>query len=276
MNEIDTTSQKDSHGRLGGTPLAGQHALVTGATRGIGAAIAETLGRLGADLTLTGRDRPLLDQRASEIAVASSVMVHVESADVTDGDAVVAALRSAVSANGPVTILVNNAGTGKSAPIHKMDRFLWDSMLAVNLTGTFLCTQAVLPSMLNAGYGRIVNVASTAGLKGYAYVSAYSAAKHGVIGLTRSLALELATRGITVNAVCPGYTETDLIRDTLANIVAKTGRSEEDAKKELAATNPQGRLVQPWEVAEAVAWLALPGSGSITGQAVPIAGGEVM
>ncbi len=276
MNEIDTTSQKDGHGRLGGTPLAGQHALVTGATRGIGAAIAETLGRLGADLTLTGRDRPLLDQRASEISMASSVKVHVESADVTDGDTVVSALRSAVSANGPVTTLVNNAGTGKSAPIHKMDRSLWDSMLAVNLTGTFLCTQAVLPSMLNAGYGRIVNVASTAGLKGYAYVSAYSAAKHGVIGLTRSLALELATRGITVNAVCPGYTETDLIRDTLANIVAKTGRSEEDAKKELAATNPQGRLVQPWEVAEAVAWLALPGSSSITGQAVPIAGGEVM
>lgn len=276
VNEIDASAQKDGQGRLGGTPLAGQHALVTGATRGIGAAIAETLGRLGADLTLTGRDRPLLDERAGEIAAASGVKVHVESADVTDGDAVAAALRSAVAANGPVTVLVNNAGAGKSAPFHKMDRSLWDSMLAVNLTGTFLCTQAALPSMLDAGYGRIVNVASTAGLKGYAYVSAYSAAKHGVIGLTRSLALELATKGITVNAVCPGYTETDLVRDTVANIVAKTGRSEEDAKKELAATNPQGRLVQPWEVAEAVAWLALPGSGAITGQAVPVAGGEVM
>jgi NAD(P)-dependent dehydrogenase (short-subunit alcohol dehydrogenase family) len=130
--------------------------------------------------------------------------------------------------------------------------------------------------MLDAGYGRIINVASTAGLIGYGYVSAYCAAKHAVIGLTRSLALETAKKGVTVNAVCPGYTETDLVRDTIDNIVQKTGRTVEDATAELAASNPQGRLVQPWEVAETVAWLALPASASITGQAIPIAGGEVM
>ena len=276
MTEIDTPADIAATGRLEGTPLGGQHALVTGATRGIGAAIAETLGRLGAILTLTGRDRPLLDERAAEIAAACGVKVHTETADVTDEEAIAAALRASVAANGPVTILVNNAGTGKSAPFHKMDRALWDQMIGVNLTGTFVCTRAVLPAMLDAGYGRIVNVASTAGLKGYAYVSAYSAAKHGVIGLTRSLALEVATRGITVNAVCPGYTETDLVRETVANIAAKTGRSEDEARAELAATNPQGRLVQPWEVAEAVAWLVLPGSASITGQSIPVAGGEVM
>ena len=152
----------------------------------------------------------------------------------------------------------------------------WERVIAVNLTGTFVCTQAALPAMLEAGYGRIINISSTAGLKGYGYVSAYCAAKHAVVGLTRSLALETAKKGVTVNAVCPGYTETGLVRETIDNIVAKTGRSVEDATAELAASNPQGRLVQPWEVAETVAWLALPASASITGQAIPVAGGEVM
>ncbi|MDA0662842.1 MAG: SDR family NAD(P)-dependent oxidoreductase [Proteobacteria bacterium] len=263
-------------GRLQGTPLAGQHALITGATRGIGAAIAETLGALGANLTLIGRDRTLLDQRAGHIVGELGVSVHVETADVSDADAIGRAFEAAAAANGPITILVNNAGSGKSAPFHKMERELWDSMIAVNLTGTFICTQAALPAMLAAGQGRIINIASTAGLKGYGYVSAYCAAKHAVVGLTRSLALETAKKGVTVNAVCPGYTETDLVRETIDNIVAKTGRSVADATAELAASNPQGRLVQPWEVAEAVAWLALPSSASITGQAIPVAGGEVM
>ena len=276
MTTTDTTYLEAPEGKISGSPLRGQHALVTGATRGIGAAIAETLGRLGADLTLIGRDRDSLDERAGEIAGASSIKVHVETADVSDPDAVGAAFTAAVAANGPISILVNNAGTGKSAPFHKMDQDLWDFMIAVNLTGTFICSQAALGGMLEAGYGRIINVASTAGLTGYGYVSAYCAAKHGVVGLTRSLALETATRGITVNAVCPGYTETDLVRDTIDNIVAKTGRTEQDARAELAASNPQGRLVQPWEVAETVGWLALPASAAITGQAIPIAGGEVM
>ena len=276
MTTTDTTYLEAPEGKISGSPLRDQHALVTGATRGIGAAIAETLGRLGADLTLIGRDLDSLDERAGEIAGASSIKVHVETADVSDPDAVGAAFTAAVAANGPISILVNNAGTGKSAPFHKMDQDFWDFMIAVNLTGTFICSQAALGGMLEAGYGRIINVASTAGLTGYGYVSAYCAAKHGVVGLTRSLALETATRGITVNAVCPGYTETDLVRDTIDNIVAKTGRTEQDARAELAASNPQGRLVQPWEVAEMVGWLALPASAAITGQAIPIAGGEVM
>lgn len=272
----DLSANRAPQGGLQGTPLAAQHALVTGATRGIGAAIAETLGRLGAVLTLIGRDRALLDERAGHIAGTHGVKVHVETADVSETTSIDKAFESAVAANGPITILVNNAGSGKSAPFHKMERALWDSMIAVNLTGTFICTQAALPGMLDAGYGRIINVASTAGLIGYGYVSAYCAAKHAVVGLTRSLALETAKKGVTVNAVCPGYTETDLIRDTIDNIVKKTGRTVEDATAELAASNPQGRLVQPWEVAETVGWLALPTSAAITGQAVPIAGGEVM
>ncbi|MEX2453239.1 MAG: SDR family NAD(P)-dependent oxidoreductase [Rhodospirillaceae bacterium] len=261
---------------LAGTPLRGHHALVTGATRGIGAAVADTLGRLGADLTLIGRDRSLLDERAGMLAGAHGVRVHVEAADITDETSIRTAVDTAAAANGEVSILVNNAGAAKSAPFVKTDRALWDAMIGVNLTGTFICTRAVLPAMLAAGYGRIVNIASTAGLRGYGYVSAYAAAKHGVIGLTRSLALETATKGITVNAVCPGYTETDIVRDGIENIVARTGRSEAEARAELAAVNPQHRLVQPWEVAETVAWLALPASAALTGLSVPVSGGEVM
>jgi 3-hydroxybutyrate dehydrogenase len=275
-SDTDRSPKTAPAGRIQGTPLAGQHALITGATRGIGAAIAETLGALGANLTLIGRDREMLDERAGQIAGTNGVNVHVETADVSDQAAIDHAFESSVAAIGPMSILVNNAGSGKSAPFHKMERELWDSMIAVNLTGTFICTQAALPAMLDAGNGRIINVASTAGLIGYGYVSAYCAAKHAVVGLTRSLALETAKKGVTVNAVCPGYTETDLVRETIDNIVAKTGRSVEDATAELAASNPQGRLVQPWEVAETVAWLALPASASITGQSIPIAGGEVM
>jgi NAD(P)-dependent dehydrogenase (short-subunit alcohol dehydrogenase family) len=158
----------------------------------------------------------------------------------------------------------------------KTDAALLQDMLAVNLGGVFNCTQSVLPDMLAASWGRIINVASTAGVRGYAYVSAYSAAKHGVIGLTRSLALELASKGITVNAVCPGYTETDIVKDAIANIMAKTARSEAQARAELAKSNPQGRLVQAEEVADAVLWLASEGATSITGQAVAVAGGELM
>jgi NAD(P)-dependent dehydrogenase (short-subunit alcohol dehydrogenase family) len=149
-------------------------------------------------------------------------------------------------------------------------------MLEVNLTGVFLMSRAVLPGMVERGWGRIVSIASTAGLKGYAYVAAYCAAKHGVIGMTRSLALEVAPKGVTVNAVCPGYTETELLTESTANITEKTGASEDEARAQLLESNPQGRFVAPKEVAEAAAWLVGPNSDAITGQAVAVAGGEVM
>lgn len=149
-------------------------------------------------------------------------------------------------------------------------------MLAVNLTGSFICAQAALPDMLGAYWGRIVNIASTAGQRGYAYVSAYVAAKHGVIGLTRALALEVASKGVTVNSVCPGYTETDLLRESIANVIVKTGLSESQARADFAAVNPQRRLVQPIDVADALGWLCGDGAGSVTGQSISVSGGEVM
>lgn len=197
-------------------------------------------------------------------------------ADVANAAEVKAAFAQAVAAQGAIHILVNNAGQALSSPFLKLDDQHWQSMLAVNLTGTMLCIQQVLPAMVEAGGGRIVNVASTAGLTGYAYVAAYCAAKHGVIGLTRSLALEFAQKGITVNAVCPGYTETEIVTTSIERVVAKTGRTPEQAMAEFVKNNPQGRLVQPQQVADAVLWLCGQGAGAVTGQAIAVAGGEVM
>ncbi|MFN3392486.1 MAG: SDR family NAD(P)-dependent oxidoreductase [Meiothermus ruber] len=253
-------------------PLAGKHAVVTGGGRGIGAAIATALAGAGARLTLLGRSRAQLEAQARKLATE----VHVETCDVTDPAQVQQAFEGASRALGNVDILVNNAGQAESRPFGKTDLRLWRTMIEVNLTGTFLCTQAALPGMLAAGWGRIVNIASTAGLRGYPYVSAYCAAKHGVIGLTRALALELARKNITVNAVCPGFTQTELLEASLAAIVQKTGRSAAEARAELVRHNPQGRLVEPEEVAQAVLWLCLPGSAALTGQAIAVAGGEVM
>ncbi|HRD34716.1 MAG TPA: SDR family NAD(P)-dependent oxidoreductase [Rhodocyclaceae bacterium] len=253
--------------------LAGRHAVVTGAGSGIGAAIALELAGLGASLTLVGRRAAPLQSMCAQLAGHSH---GIAVADITDHGAIAAALATAAGARGPIAILVNNAGAARSAPAGKTTPALWHEMLAVNLTGTFNCTHAVLPGMQAAAWGRIVNIASTAGLVGYAYVSAYCAAKHGVIGFTRAVALEVAKQGITVNAVCPGYTDTPLLGGAVDNIVAKTGRSSDDAKTALAASNPQGRLVQPEDVARAVGWLCLPGSQAIHGQAIPVAGGEVM
>jgi NAD(P)-dependent dehydrogenase (short-subunit alcohol dehydrogenase family) len=254
------------------TSLKGRHAVVTGAARGIGAEIAQMLAAEGAVLTLLGRRRDALQTLAAQLPGTGH---GVAVADVADAALVKAAFAEA-QARGPVAVLVNNAGQAGTAPFAKMTLELWQRMIAVNLTGTFLCTQAVLPGMLEAGSGRIVNIASTAGLKGYAYVSAYAAAKHGVIGLTRSLALELAKKGITVNAVCPGYTETDILREGIANVVAKTGMSEAEARSQFTAGNPQGRVVQPREVADAVRWLCGDAAAAITGQAISVSGGEVM
>ena len=196
--------------------------------------------------------------------------------DVTDANSVQQAFAQANQQFGSIDILINNAGQASSAPFLKTTETQWQQILSVNLTGTFLCTQQALPAMLANGWGRIVNIASTAGLKAYSYVSAYCAAKHGVIGLTRALALEVAQKGVTVNAVCPGYTETDILKDAIVNIMQKTGRDEMEARAELASANPQKRLIQTEEVADAVLWLCSPASSAQNGQAIAVAGGEVM
>ncbi len=255
-------------------PLADRHAIVTGGGRGIGAAIAAALAREGATVSVLGRDAGRLAAQVEALGGASRA--QAVGVDVADEASVRAAFAAVQARFGRVDILVNNAGQVESAPFARTDAALWQRMLAVNLTGTYLCTRAALPEMVARGAGRIVNVASTAGLIGYAYVAAYCAAKHGVVGLTRALAIECAKSGVTVNAVCPGYTETDLVREAVAGIVQKTGRSEAEARAALVARNPQARMVQPAEVANAVLWLCLPGSESITGQAIAVAGGEVM
>jgi NAD(P)-dependent dehydrogenase (short-subunit alcohol dehydrogenase family) len=259
-------------GSQGGAPLAGRHAVITGAGRGIGAAIAKVLADGGASVSLLGRDLQRLEATAKTMRVETLCIAI----DVSDELSVKLAFDRIRARFSRIDLLVNNAGQADSAPIGKTSFDLWQRMLGVNLTGTFLCTREVLPAMMKQRYGRIINIASTAGLIGYAYVSAYAAAKHGVVGLTRSLALEAAQSGVTVNALCPGFTDTDIVRDAVANIVAKTGKSPEEARAALVSTNPQGRLVQPEEIANAVLWLCAPGSEAINGQAIPIAGGEVM
>ncbi len=251
--------------------LADRHAVVTGGGTGIGAAIAGALAADGARVTLMGRRAKPLETTAAKLGNAQWL-----NCDVTDIDGVAAAFSEAKAAFGPVDILVNNAGAVATAPFYRTDIELWRRMMSVNLDGIFYCTRAVYDDMRNRGWGRIVNIASTAAVKGYAYVSAYCAAKHGVIGLTRALALEAAQTGVTVNAVCPGYTDTDIVREAVSNITNKTGLSAEAALAELTRNNPQSRLIRPSEVAHAVLWLCRPESASVTGQSIFIAGGEVM
>ena len=250
--------------------LAGQHAFVTGGGTGIGAAIARRLVRDGARVTLVGRRAGPLVQVAGEIRAATAVC------DVTDPDQIAAALNTARSVHGPVTILINNAGAAEAMPFRKLDLTGWRRMTGINLDALFLVAQAALSDLLAAPAGRVVTIASTAGLRGYAYTTAYCASKHGAIGLTRSLALELAGTAVTVNAVCPGFTETELVARSVEGIVAKTGRSADEARDDLVRFNPQGRLVTPDQVADSVAWLCRPDSQAITGQAIAVAGGEVM
>jgi 3-hydroxybutyrate dehydrogenase len=245
------------------------HALVTGGGRGIGRAIASELVRAGVTVTVLGRRRANLDE-----AVAAGDAHFADIADVADRAQISSAIAKA-AARQPIDILLANAGIAESAPFSKSDAALFQRMMDVNFMGVVHAIQAALPSMKARPSGRIIAIASTAGLKGYAYVSAYSAAKHAVIGLVRSLALELASTNITVNAVCPGFTDTDLVAGSIDNIMTKTGRSREQAIAELSKHNPQGRLVTPREVADAVLWLCGEGAAAITGQAIAVAGGEI-
>ena len=244
--------------------LNGQHAVITGGGTGIGAAIATLLAAEGARLTLVGRRLEKLEEVAARCGEGPVCAV----ADVTDRSQVDAAFAAARAANGPVTILVNNAGASQGVAFAKVSEQLWRDMLAVNLDAVFHCCQAALPDLLAAAAGRIVTIASIAGLRGFGYASPYIAAKHGAVGLTRALAADFAGTALTANAVCPGFVETEMTVQSVVNIVAKTGRSEEEARAELARLNPSGRLIQPGEVAETVLELILSGRN---GEAVEIA-----
>ena len=251
------------------TALAGRHALVTGGGTGIGAAIARRLVGAGATVTVCGRRlQPL------QAVAARDARIRTASANVTDEAAMMKLYEQAEAAGEPIDIVVANAGMAESAPAHKTSLELWNRTLAVNLTGAFLSVKPSLTAMRERGFGRIVFIASTAGLKGYAYVAPYVAAKHGVVGLMRALALETASTGITVNAVCPGFTETTMLAQSIDRIAGTTKRSRADVRAALEARNPQGRFIKPQEVADVVLWLCGGASASITGQAISVSGGE--
>ena len=252
--------------------LSNHHALVTGGGTGIGAAIARALGAAGAAVTVTGRRLAPLEDVAASLPKGRAAV-----ADVTREEDCVAMVEAARAAHGPLDIVIANAGLAESAPAGRTDLAQWQRALDVNLTGSFLTVKAALADITRAetkNARRIVFVASTAGLKGYPYVAAYCAAKHGVIGLMRALSVELVGKGVTVNAVCPGYTETPLLEASVDKITAKTGRPADDARAALAKDNAHGRLIAPEEVAQAVLWLCSPAAGSINGQAIAIAGGQ--
>ena len=255
--------------------LEGRHAIVTGASRGMGTAIATLLAARGASITLMARSGDALVDRARILRETHGVPVAAIACDVTKDDSVRDAFARAGAAHGPAHILVNNAGAAKSAAFLDTTRTTWDEMLAVNLTSVYLCSQAVLPAMLEAKHGRIVNIASTSGLRGYKTMAAYGAAKHGVIGLTRVLSAETAAHGITVNAVCPGYVETDIFEQAVQNLMKAKGVDRDGARAMMVRPIPSGRFTTVDEVAGAVDWLCSPSAENVTGIALPIAGGEV-
>ena len=247
-----------------------RHALITGAGTGIGAAIAKQLFNEGHNLSLIGRWLEPLATLAETLGDSCMAITG----DVTNRQSVEAAFSEATANFGPVEILVNCAGVAPSAPFHRIEFADWQKTLDVNLNGVFHCTQIALGNMKTAGWGRIVTIASTASLKGFAYVSGYCASKHAALGLTRALALETAQQGITVNAVCPGYVDTDIVRESIQGIMAKTDRSEAEALQHFTQSNPQGRLIEADEVAASVSWLCSEGAASVTGQAIAIDGGS--
>lgn len=259
-----------------GRYLEGQHAVVTGGSRGIGAAIARALAGHGAKVTIMSRSIDELKNQAELLQRDLDASVNAIVCDVVDSASIRNAFIQATETSGPIQVLVNNAGAAEGAPFAKMTRDIWDRTIAVNLTSTFACSAEVIPAMLAAKSGRIVNVASTAGLRGYKTMTAYCAAKHGVVGLTRALALETAKHGVTVNAVCPGYTDTDLTDESVSNLADVFKVTEDDARAMLVRTIPRGSLITPAEVGNAVAWLCAPEASAVTGIALPIAGGEVM
>jgi 3-hydroxybutyrate dehydrogenase len=250
--------------------LSGRHALVTGGGRGIGRAVAAALTAAGATVTVLGRQQAALDD-----AVAAGHAAGVIVADVTDPAAIEAGLKAAEAARGPFDILVANAGAAETAPFGKTQPEQFRRLFELNVLGIVNCAQVLLPGMVARKFGRVVAVASTAGLKGYGYVSAYVASKHAVVGLVRSLAVETAKSGVTVNAVCPSFTDTDLVRESVAAITKKTGRSEQDVIAQYVKDVPMARLIKPEEVAAAVVYLCSVDAGAVTGTAMTIAGGEI-
>ena len=260
-----------------GDGVRGRHAVVTGGGRGIGAAIAETLAAGGADLTLLSRTAATVEDAARSLQDRFGIRARGIVCDVANPRGVGRAFIDAIGTLGPVHILVNNAGQADAAPLADVTLEMWDRLIGVNLTGTFLCSQQVLPAMLAARAGRIVNIASTAGLKGYAGLAAYCASKHGVIGLTRALAAETARSGVTVNAVCPGYTEgTEMFTTAVDNVMRTRSVPADEARALLAKYSPRRTLITPAEVTDTVLWLCSPGATAITGQAIAVAAGEVM